>query len=408
MAIETELPTKALTVSQLTAKLKGVMESTFRFVWVSGEISNCKQASSGHVYFTLKDEGAQLSAIIWRGAAQRLRFQLKDGLKVLAAGPIQLYETRGQYQLIAEQLEPQGVGALELAFRQLYQKLEAEGLFDPDRKRAWPVFPRRIALVTSPTGAAVRDMLQVITRRWPRANIIVVPVPVQGADAAPQIAAALRQVHLIPDVDVVICGRGGGSLEDLWAFNEEVVARAIFDCQVPVISAVGHEIDLTIADLVADKRALTPSEAAELAVPLESDVRLLLEQARRRLTSALQYRAQQARFQVEKLAARPCFSRPLDRIRQWEAEVDDLEERMHRAIRRRLETTRQQLGTVSASLNALSPLAVLDRGYSLTKRLESKSLVRDVGELKVGERISTLFAQGSLISEIISIEQEDG
>jgi exodeoxyribonuclease VII large subunit len=396
-----------LTVTQLTAQLKNVMESSFRFVWVSGEISNCKQASSGHIYFTLKDEGAQLAAIIWRSAAQRLRFQLKDGLKVLAAGPIQLYETRGQYQLIAEMLEPQGVGALELAFRQLQQKLDAEGLFAQDRKRAWPVFPRRIALVTSPSGAAVRDMLQVITRRWPRARIIVVPVPVQGAEAAPQIAAALRRVHLIPEVDVVICGRGGGSLEDLWAFNEEVVARAIYECLVPVISAVGHEIDLTIADLVADKRALTPSEAAELVVPLESDVRLLLEQVRQRLTSALQYRAQQARFQVERLAQRPSLARPLDRIHELEAEVDDLEERMRNAIQRRLESTRQQLGTISASLNALSPLAVLDRGYSLTKRLDDGSLIRDVNQLKAGDRISTLFASGSVVSEIISVEQDD-
>ena len=286
MPTENESSTNALTVTELTATLKIVMESSFPFVWVSGEISNCKLASSGHVYFTLKDEGAQISAILWRSAAQKLKFQLKDGLKVLAAGPIQLYETRGQYQLIAEVLEPQGVGALELAFRQLRQKLEAEGLFHPDRKRPIPVFPRRIALVTSPSGAAVRDMIQVITRRWPRAKIIVVPVPVQGAEAAPQIAAALRKVHLISEVDVVLCGRGGGSLEDLWAFNEEIVARAIFDCLVPVISAVGHEIDVTIADLVADRRALTPSEGAELAVPMESDVRTGLERIRQRLTSA--------------------------------------------------------------------------------------------------------------------------
>ena len=406
LPFESESPSQALTVSQLTARLKGVMEGAFPLVWVSGEISNYKQASSGHVYFTLKDEGAQLSAILWRSAAQRLKFQLKDGLKVLAAGPIQLYETRGQYQLIAEQMVPQGVGALELAFRQLHQKLEAEGLFDPDRKRPWPVFPRRIALVTSPSGAAVRDMLQVIARRWPRANIVIVPVPVQGADAAPQIAAALRRVHLIPDVDVVICGRGGGSLEDLWAFNEEVVARAIFDCQVPVISAVGHEIDVTIADLVADKRALTPSEAAELVVPLESDVRQLLEQMRQRLTSGLQFRAQQARFQVERLAQRPCLSRPFDRIRELEAAVDDLEDRMKRAMERRVETSRQGLSTISASLNALSPLAVLDRGYSLTKRLNDGSLIREVSSLKVGDRISTLFASGSLISEVIEIDSD--
>ena len=407
MDIDTVPPSKALTVSQLTARLKGVMESSFRFVWVSGEISNCKQASSGHVYFTLKDEGAQLSAIMWRAAASKLRFQLRDGLKVLAAGPIQLYETRGQYQIIAEQLEPQGIGALELAFRQLQRKLEAEGLFDPERKRAWPLIPRRIALITSPTGAAVKDMLQVITRRWPRANVVIVPVPVQGADAAPQIAEALRRVHLIPGVEVVICGRGGGSLEDLWAFNEEVVARAIFDCQIPVISAVGHEIDVTIADLVADKRALTPSEAAELVVPLESDVKLLLERVRQRLTTALQYQAQRARFQIERLADHPSLSRPFDRIRELQSQVDDLEERLQRALRGRLETARQQLGTIAASLTALSPLAVLERGYSLTKRLTDGNLVRDLNTIKPGDRLSTLFSSGSLISEVIQVDCDE-
>lgn len=398
---------QALTVSQLTARLKTVMESSFRFVWVTGEISNCKQASSGHIYFTLKDENAQMAAIVWRSAAQRLRFQLKDGLKILAAGPIQLYEGRGQYQLIAETLEPLGVGALELAFRQLQQKLETAGLFDVERKRPIPEFPRRIALVTSPAGAAVRDMLQVITRRWPRANVIVVPVPVQGAEAAPQIAAALRRVHLIPDVDVVICGRGGGSLEDLWAFNEEIVAQAIFDCQIPVISAVGHEIDITIADLVADRRALTPSEAAELVVPLESDVRRMLEQVRQRLTSALQYQAQRTRHQIERLSQHPRLARPLDRIRELEAIVDELDERMRRAIERCLERNRQQVSTIAASLNALSPLAVLERGYSLTKRLDDGELIRDARQVRVGDRISTLLAEGGLVSEVIAVETDN-
>lgn len=402
-----EIPVQPLSVSELTAQLKHVMEGTFPLVWVSGEISNCKKASSGHLYFTLKDEDAQLAAIAWRSTAQRLKFQLKDGLKVLAAGPIQLYETRGQYQLIAEELVPQGMGALELAFRQLHQKLDAEGLFDPARKRPWPIYPRRIALVTSPSGAAVRDMLQVITRRWPRANIVVVPVPVQGADAAPQIAAALRRVHLIESVDVVICGRGGGSLEDLWAFNEEVVARAIFECRVPVISAVGHEIDLTIADLVADKRALTPSEAAELVVPLESDIRTLLEQLRHRLVTGLQHRFQEARHQVQRLAEKPCLARPLDRIHEHQAELDDLEERLQRSLERRMESARQTLAMIAASLNALSPLAVLERGYSLTKHLVDESLVRDVNQLRAGDRISTLLANGSCESEVIRVESDD-
>jgi exodeoxyribonuclease VII large subunit len=250
-------------------------------------------------------------------------------------------------------------------------------------------------------------MLQVITRRWPRARIVIVPVPVQGAEAAPQIAAALQQVHLIPDVDVVICGRGGGSLEDLWAFNEEIVARAIFHCQIPVISAVGHEIDITIADLVADKRALTPSEAAELVVPLEADVRTFFEQMRQRLTSMLEQKLQQARFQYERLAQHPCLARPFDRIRELEAEIDDLEERLRRTMTQSLDSSRSQLQTIAASLNALSPLAVLERGYSLTKRISDGHLIRNVEELKPGDRISTLFASGNVVSEVISIERDD-
>jgi len=261
-----------LSVSELTARLKALVETGFPHVCVEGEISNLTKATSGHVYFTLKDEGAQLRAVMWRSAAARIRFELSDGLHVVAVGPVEVYATRGSYQIVVEQLAPQGIGPLELAFRQLYEKLAAEGLFRPERKRPLPRFPRRIALVTSPAGAAVRDMLQVITRRWPACPIVIVPVPVQGASAAPEIAAAFQSLAKIPDVDVVITGRGGGSLEDLWAFNEEVVARAIFACPIPVVSAVGHEIDVTIADLIADRRALTPSEAAELVVPQRTEI----------------------------------------------------------------------------------------------------------------------------------------
>src|SRR5580765_4753669 len=244
-----------LTVSQLTREIKDAVEGNFPLVWVQGEVTNCTRAGSGHVYLTLKDDSAQIRAVVWRNTAARLRFELHDGLEVVAAGPVEVYEARGTYQLIVEQLLPQGVGALELAFRQLCEKLSAEGLFAAERKRKLPRFPRRIALITSPTGAAVRDMLQVITRRWQGTDIVIVPVAVQGEEAAAQIAAALAAVHRIPRVDVVITGRGGGSLEDLWAFNEEIVARAIFGCQVPVVSAVGHEVDFTIADFVADARA---------------------------------------------------------------------------------------------------------------------------------------------------------
>src|SRR5580693_511566 len=261
-----------LSVTELTQQLKALVETGFPQVYVEGEISNFSRATSGHIYLTLKDEAAQIRAVLWRSAAARIRFELHDGLHVVAVGPIEVYAARGTYQLVIERLAPQGIGPLELAFRQRYEKLAAEGLFAEQRKRPLPRFPRRIALVTSPSGAAVRDLLQVITRRWPACDLIIVPVPVQGEQAAPAIAAGLRAAARLPRVDVIIAGRGGGSLEDLWAFNEEVVARAIFSCPIPVVSAVGHEIDVTIADLVADKRALTPSEAGELVVPERADV----------------------------------------------------------------------------------------------------------------------------------------
>lgn len=396
-----------LTVSALTLVLKEVVEASFPHIWVSGEISNFTRASSGHCYFTLKDDSAQLKAVMWKGTAQRHRFELKDGLKVVASGPIEVYEARGVYQIVVEQLQPMGIGPLELAFRQLQQKLAQEGLFAPERKRPLPRFPRRIALITSPMGAAVQDMIQVITRRWPKANIVIVPVVVQGPAAAPQIAAALRRVHTIPDVDVCICGRGGGSLEDLWAFNEEIVARAIFDCRIPVISAVGHEIDVTIADLVADRRALTPSEAGELVVPLESEVRAELMQLRQRLCASLKQHVQRARLKLDSLANRRCFSRPLDRIHDLSLKLDEMDARMQRGIRQVLTSSRQELGSLAASLNALSPLAVLDRGYSLTKRLADGELIRDAAQLREGDRVSTLLSNGSIISEVKSIELDD-
>jgi len=396
-----------LTVSALTFVMKKAVEASFAHVWVSGEISNFTRASSGHCYFTLKDDTAQLKAVMWRGIAQRLRFDLKDGMQVIAAGPIEVYEARGVYQIVVEQLQPKGIGPLELAFRQLQQKLASEGLFAAERKRPLPAFPRRIALITSPTGAAVQDMIQVITRRSPRANIVIVPVAVQGTGAAAQIAQALRTVHTIPDVDVCICGRGGGSLEDLWAFNEEVVARAIFACQIPVISAVGHEIDVTIADLVADRRALTPSEAGELVVPLESEVRAELSQLRQRLTSSLKQQSQRARLVLESIASRRCFTRPLDHIRDRCLQLDDLDARLQRAMKQSIAMSRQQLGGLSASLNALSPLAVLDRGYSLTKRLSDGGLIDNAATLHPGDRLSTLLGQGSFISHVVSIDVDD-
>jgi exodeoxyribonuclease VII large subunit len=316
-----------LSVSALSLRLKALVENGFPHVCVEGEISNLSRATSGHVYLTLKDETAQIRAVLWRSAAARIRFELHDGLHVVAAGPIEVYAARGSYQIVIERLAPQGIGPLELAFRQRYEKLAAEGLFRPERKRPLPPFPRRLALVTSPTGAAVRDMLQVITRRWPACDIVILPVAVQGQTAAGEISAALRSISRLPGVDVVITGRGGGSLEDLWAFNEEVVARAILDCPVPVVSAVGHEVDVTIADLVADKRALTPSEAGEIVVPDRVEILSELEHLGSRISIAMQNSLRRRGLLVDALAGSRALARPLELVHDRERTLDELSDR---------------------------------------------------------------------------------
>jgi len=393
----------ARTVSELTREIKDQLESHYPDVWVAGEISNCRPARSGHVYLTLKDEQSQISAVIWRSTASRLKFDLADGLEVVARGGVEVYLPRGQYQLVIKQLTPKGVGALELAFRQLQERLAAEGLFDADRKQPIPRFPRRIALVTSPTGAAVRDMLQVITRRWPAVEIVLLPVRVQGAGAAEEIARAIELVPGLPRVDVVIAGRGGGSLEDLWAFNEEIVARAIAGCPIPLVSAVGHEIDVSIADLVADVRALTPSEAGELVVPHRDEFMASLTAARTRLTGALQQRAQRARGLLVALASRPVLVRPHGRIRELAGRVDELQRRIDHAVRAETRSNRDRLGAAAAALQALSPLEVLGRGYSVTRTTEG-DVIRTVGQLEVGSRIMTTLADGQVTSQIETIK----
>lgn len=393
-----------LTVTELTRRLKDLVEGSFPHVWVQGEISSCTRAGSGHIYLTLKDEASQLRAVLWRSAASRLKFDVHDGLDVIAAGPLEVYQARGTYQLIVEQLIPQGIGALELAFRQLQENLSAEGLFDQDRKRSLPRFPKRIALVTSPTGAAVRDMLQVISRRWQAADVVLIPVPVQGAVAAEEIAVALETAPRLANVDVIITGRGGGSLEDLWAFNEERVARAIFASPVPVISAVGHEIDVTIADLVADLRALTPSEAAELVVPNRREILADVKRTRDRLCAALSDQADRARLRLDRLAASRSFTRPLRRIHETVARLDETSDKLRRAIGRRIQQSEQEVANLARSLETLSPLNVLERGYSVTQRAETGEIVRNGHQLKPGEKIRTRFADGGVISSVESVE----
>jgi exodeoxyribonuclease VII large subunit len=393
-----------LTVSALTALVKEVVEGTFALVWVSGEISNFSRPQSGHCYLTLKDDEAQLRAVIWRSTAASVRCDLHDGLEVICRGHLDVYAARGTYQLVIEEIQPKGLGALEQALRKLREKLAREGLFDKARKRALPVFPRRIAFVTSPTGAAIRDFLEVLRRRWCGADVLIVPVRVQGIGAAEEIAQAIASVNrLAHPIDVLVVGRGGGSLEDLWAFNEEAVVRAIHGSRIPVVSAVGHEIDVTLADLVADLRALTPSEAAERIVPAIEEVLAGLRNQHHRISAALRGRVADARAKLDGLGGRRVLRKPFDRLHEVGRQLDQLGARAARAVRNRFTRSQQQAAAVAGRLESLSPLGVLARGYSLTTRLADGRLIEDAAVLSAGERIRTRFAHGTAISRVEEI-----
>jgi exodeoxyribonuclease VII large subunit len=387
-----------LTVSQLTRRIKGTLETTFGRVWVTGEISNLRQAQSGHVYFTLKDAGAQIAVALFRGSARRVRIMLADGLEVVLSGRLTVYEPRGQYQIIAERVEPKGLGALELAFRNLREKLQREGLFDPAHKRPLPYLPRRIGVVTSPTGAAIKDILQVIGRRFSRANVLLAPVRVQGEGAAGEIAQAIETLNRIAEIEVLIVGRGGGSLEDLWAFNEEIVARAIYASRVPVISAVGHEIDFTIADLVADRRALTPSEAAEIVLPRWQDLVERLDGHRLRLVRGLRQALNEARGRVALAARSLAAQQPITMVRLYQQRLDDLAQRAAVAVGHAMATARQRLAAAAGRLAALNPLAVLNRGYSITAT--DGRILTDARDAPPGTEIATRLARGRLTSTV--------
>ncbi|MEX2187589.1 MAG: exodeoxyribonuclease VII large subunit [Pirellulales bacterium] len=383
------------TVSQLTAELKDVVESTFPSVWVSGEISNFSRPASGHCYLTLKDDEAQLRAVIWRTTAARVAFDLHDGLEVICQGHLDVYPPRGQYQLVVTQLLPKGLGALELALRKLRDKLAGEGLFDPRHKQPLPAFPQRVAFVTSPTGAAVRDFLEVLRRRWRGTSVLVVPVRVQGEGAAAEIAAAIAAVNRLAEPpDVLVVGRGGGSIEDLWSFNEEAVVRAIFASRIPVISAVGHEIDVTLSDLVADVRALTPSEAAERLVPAREEIVAALDGRRKRLAAALRNRATHARGRLDALAGRAVFRRPFDRVRDLAQRLDEWQSRAARAVRTCQQRGAAKLDAIAARIEALNPTAVLRRGYSITQRAKDGHVIRKSDEVVPGDEIITRVAEG--------------
>lgn len=396
---------KVLTVGELTRTVKGMLEDAFPLVWVAGEISNVARPSSGHMYLTLKDSESQLRSVIYRGIALRLRFDPRDGMEVIARGRLSVYPPRGEYQLTIEELYAKGVGAQELALRQLKEKLFRLGYFAPERKKPLPRFPRRLALVTSPTGAAVRDMLEVLSRRWPAAEVLVCPVRVQGEGAAEEIATAiglLNRLHRNGNLtfDLMIVGRGGGSAEDLWEFNEECVARAIFESHVPVVSAVGHEIDVTVADLVADLRALTPTDAAKRVVPDAEDLSRELDELGSRLHELLIRQIEMRQRRLDDLAGRRTFRRPLERIRDEEQNLDEWGQRLERAVQHRLQQMRERVQAGAARLESLSPLNVLGRGYSLTRSETDLVVIRDPEQVKPGDRLRTTVQNGWIISRV--------
>jgi exodeoxyribonuclease VII large subunit len=403
---------RVLSVGELTRAIKGTLEEALSPVWVEGEVSNLARPGSGHLYLTLKDEEAPLKAVVYRGVALRLKFDLRDGMRVVARGRLSVYLPRGEYQLQVEEVQPKGVGPLELAFRQLKEKLSLQGYFDPARKKPLPRFPRRVALVTSPTGSAVRDLLEVLRGRWPALEVWVCPVRVQGEGAAPEIAAAVHWLNRAgapggaAPLDVLVVARGGGSLEDLWPFNEECVAQAIFASRVPVVSGVGHEDDLTIADLVADCRALTPSEAAVRVAPDQAEVAEWLAGLEGRCRALLRKNLELARARLDELARRPCFRRPLERLRDEERRLDDWGERLQRAVRQHLGQARQRLEAEAGRLEGLSPLKVLRRGYTLTRTLADLTVVRSVGQVGPGDWVVTQLEDGRMVSRVETVTPE--
>ncbi|MFV1974822.1 MAG: exodeoxyribonuclease VII large subunit [Candidatus Scalindua sp.] len=400
-----EINEKFFTVSEITRGIRTSLEYKFSNISVLGEISNVRKPGSGHVYLTLKDKNSQLQAVVFRNTASRIKFELKDGMEVISFGSITVYEARGQYQLIINKIEPKGIGALQLAFQQLKEKLEKEGLFDHAHKKTIPFIPQKIGIVTSPTGAAIKDILNIIDRRFAKIEILIYPVKVQGEGAAQEIAEAITELNNYTDIDVIITGRGGGSLEDLWAFNEEIVARSIYNSRIPIISAVGHEIDITIADLVADKRALTPSEAGELVVPRKDLLIEKTEKFKARLLQSLTGKLRLSKEKLVRIANSYAMRQPFDRLNRWQQRLDEFVQRLNLNITHALNTEREKLSGIAGKLESLSPLNVLKRGYTITTRLEDNKSLRDIKDLSKGDKVKTNLSKGSIISEILSVER---
>ncbi len=393
-------------ISEVLAGLKGLLQDRVGRLWVSGEVSNLRVPGSGHAYFTLKDEGAQLRAVLFRGTARRLAFEPEDGLEVLAFGELTVYEPRGDLQLIVEGLEPRGQGALQLAFEQLRRRLEAEGLFAPERKAAPPEHPRVVGVVTSATGAALRDVLHVVARRFPAQPLLLAAARVQGAGAEDEVAAALAALDVQPDVEVVLLVRGGGSLEDLQPFNSETVARAVAACTTPVVTGVGHEVDVTIADLAADVRAATPSAAAAAAVPDRAALATRLGRDTRRLRTAVERVLERLQDRLEGEADALRVQAPRARLEAQRARVGAAGRSLAREARATLGGARGRLGVAAGRLESLSPLAVLGRGYAIVQRSDG-AVVRRAAEVERGEALRARLGAGAIDVEVTRVHPSD-
>ena len=394
-----------VSVTQLTQYIKLLLDKDeiLSQVCVRGELSNYKAHSSGHQYFTLKDEGAVISCVMFRSDAMKMRFRPESGMKVILYGRVSLFPKSGQYQIYVTAMQPDGVGALAVAFEQLKRRLYEEGLFDPAHKQPLPNYPHRVALITSPTGAAVRDMTRILGRRWPMAEVLVCPVRVQGEGAAEEIAQMLDYVDKHQLADVIITGRGGGSLEDLWAFNEEIVARAIYRCTIPVISAVGHEPDVTISDYVADVRAATPSNAAEIAVQDEAAIRSALRQLQLRLEQAEGRKLTQLRQRLDALAQKPVMKRPEAYLQQQELQLEMLRQRLEHAGTGVVQKNTLRFQRTAAKLDALSPLKVLSRGYAMVTREDA--VVRSVTQLQPGDPVAVALSDGTVQCTVDAVQR---
>ncbi len=397
---------KYYTVSELTREIKILLETRIPEVWVEGEISNFTHHSSGHMYFSLKDEHAQISCVMWRSRNNTLFFTPQDGMKIIVRGRITVYEKRGNYQLEVLQLHPAGVGELQLAFEQLKNRLRKEGLFDPAHKKPIPPYPERIGIVTSPTGAAIRDMIHILQRRFPPVEIILNPVRVQGEGAAVEIAQAIDQFNRYGQVDVLIVGRGGGSLEDLWAFNEEIVARAIFRSQIPVISAVGHEVDFSISDFVADLRAPTPSAAAELVVRNREEILAHLQKDLQKMTNGMLELIRTHRKRLQHIASGYAFRLPADIIKQHQQRLDEIKRNLKTFITHKLQMYQENLNGLEKRLALLDHKNILQRGYSLVFRQPEGKLIKQAQELNPDDKIEIQFYQGKALGTVNQILED--